>query len=206
VIAVCRQPDKAADLRKLAEAHAKDLSVLPLDVTDDASIANAAKEVSTQLEALDLLVNNAGVGQFTPVEDTTREELVRTCDVNVAGVLAVSEAFRPLLERGRIPLIANVSSRLGSLELRRASASAAAAYPVSKAALNMLTIQQSHAYRGAGIAVLALSPGWVRTDMGGPQAELSVEESVGGLLGVIDSRGLEDSGGFFGIEGEAIPW
>lgn len=206
VIAACRQPGKAAALNTLAGEHPGRLHVLPLDVADPKSQAELARELLLVLgEAgrLDLLVNNAGVlhsgERFGALGAQHLEHSFR---VNAMGPLLLSQALAPLLADGA--RIANLSSRLGSIaELARFGTPS---YAISKAALNMATAQLAEALRARGIVVLALSPGWVRTDMGGEDAEIAPEAAVRSLLDTIDAAMPADSGRFLDRKGERIPW
>ncbi|GAP64835.1 short-chain dehydrogenase/reductase SDR [Mizugakiibacter sediminis] len=203
VLACCRNPAQAAELAALREAHPQRLRVLPLALPDEAAIAALAREVEALDVRLDLLVNNAGMlvsgERFGTV---TGEALRQSFAVNAAAPFLLVQALAPRLADGARVL--NVSTRLASIagvvELRTPS------YAMSKAALNMATRQLAEALRPRGIAVVAVSPGWVRTDMGGSGAALAPEESVRGMLALIDRLSLDDSGRFFGHDGSAIAW
>ena len=123
------------------------------------------------------------------------------------GVFRVSVAVLPLLQKGHEPLIINLSSRLGSIELRgNSQLGGAIAYQCSKAALNMLTRQMSIDFAKEGIRAIAISPGWVRTDMGGREAKYEVSESVKLFLSQIAQLPSSANGIFIGEDGEIIPW
>ena len=112
-----------------------------------------------------------------------------------------------LLQNGKDPLIVNLSSRLGSITLRgNTQLGGAIAYQCSKTALNMLTKQTSIDYQEYGIRVISMSPGWVKTDMGGADAKYEVSESVRLLLSRVKELPTETSGVFLGEDGESIPW
>ena len=172
-----------------------------MDVADDGSVRRAAGEVEGPF---DLLIHNAGIN---PVEgqrlgavdvDVWRE----TFEVNVLGALRVAEAFRPHLREGSVA--AFVSSQLGSMSL--GGGVGYPAYNASKAALNKLCQDLAAAWKPDGITVLALHPGWVRTDMGGPNAAISAEESAGGILHVVASKGIADTGTFWNWNGTPHAW
>ena len=205
VLAGCREPGRATALNGLTGEHPGRLHVLPLDVADARSRAAFAAELPLVLDGrrVDLLVNNAGVlhsgERFGTLEAAGLEHSFR---VNAVGPLLLVQALAPLLADGA--RIANISSRLGSMGLTTRFGTPG--YALSKAALNMATVQLAHALADRGIVVAAFSPGWVRTDMGGSDADTSPEEAVDGVLRGIDALGESDSGRFIGTDGKTIAW
>ena len=205
VIAACRHPGRATELTAQAGAHPGHLHVLPLDLVKPASIAELAREAAMLFDGLDLLINNAG--QLVPGErfgSVTAENLDASFRSNAIGPLLLTQALAPLLAKGRPACVANLSSVIGSIastkEFRTPS------YAISKAAQNMVTTQLAHALAPEGVRVIALHPGWVRTEMGGTQAPVSPPDSVAGLLRVIAALTAEDSGGFRDWQGASVPW
>jgi NAD(P)-dependent dehydrogenase (short-subunit alcohol dehydrogenase family) len=174
-----------------------------LDVTNRQQVANLAKKLKG--EPIDLLFCNAGItgrkgmapGSF---DFDSWEEILR---VNLLGAAAVAEAFLDHVAASERRTIAMMSSRLGSIA---ESSGMTLPYATSKAALNMLVKSLATTLASRGIIVVALSPGWVRTDMGGAQAPLSPEQSVRGLRQVIAGLGKGDSGKFLSHDGSPIPW
>jgi len=214
VVATCRQPGRASALNALAGDHPGRLHVLPLDVADPKSHATLVAELPLALgegERLDLLVNCAGVlhsgERFGKVTAAILEDSFRT---NAAGPLLLTQALAPLLAdaspgQGRSGArVANLSSELGSIA--EAGRFGTPSYCISKAAQNMASVLLAHALRERGIVVVALHPGWVQTDMGGPNATVPAADSVRGLLAVIDGLAPEDSGSFRDWRGKALPW
>lgn len=206
VVATCRQPGKATALNTLAAEHPGHLKVLPLDVGDARSRDELVREwplAAGDDARIGLLVNNAGVlhsgERFGTLSADTLDDSLRT---NVTGPLLLTQALAPLLRDGA--RVANLSSQLGSIT--NTGRFGTPSYAISKAALNMATVQLAHALRERGIVVVALHPGWVRTDMGGAQASEAPEESVTGLRTVIDGLGPDDSGRFLDWTGAALPW
>ena len=206
VVATCRQPGKATALNTLAAEHPGHLKVLPLDVGDARSRDELVREwplAAGEDARIGLLVNNAGVlhsgERFGTLTADTLDDSLRT---NVTGPLLLTQALAPLLRDGA--RVANLSSQLGSIA--NTGRFGTPSYAISKAALNMATVQLAHALRERGIVVVALHPGWVRTDMGGAQASEAPEESVTGLRTVIDGLGPDDSGRFLDWTGAALPW
>jgi NAD(P)-dependent dehydrogenase (short-subunit alcohol dehydrogenase family) len=151
---------------------------VPIDVTDQASVDAAVSEVTRRTGGrLDVVVNNAGghYDQGLRTRDVTDDDLRDAFEVNVIGAWRTSRAALPFMLAAGRGRIVNVSSRSGTFSATWANAPA---YGTSKAALNMLTVQLAHDLQGTGVLVNACCPGWVRTDMGGPDAEKSVEEGA----------------------------
>jgi len=172
-----------------------------LDVTDDASVAAAVDAVVARTGRLDVVVNNAGGHYDSGVRpsEVTGADLLDAVDVNVAGPWRVSNAALPhLLAQGRGRIV-NVSSRSGTFAATWADAPA---YGVSKAAVNMLTFQMAKELEGTGILVNACCPGWVRTDMGGADAEKSPDEGADTQIWLAT---LPDDGPTGGLFGERTP-
>lgn len=206
VVATCRQPGRATALNTLAGEHPGRLHVLPLDVADARSRAALVAELPLVLgehDRIDLLANVAGVlhsgERFGGVEDAILDDSFRT---NAAGPFLLVQALAPLLAEGA--RVANLSSELGSIA--DAGRFGTPSYCISKAAQNMASVLLAHALRERGIVVAALHPGWVQTEMGGPDATVPVTDSVRGLLEVIDGLAPEDSGSFRDWRGETLRW
>lgn len=203
VVAACRHPGKANELNRLAGGHPGHLHLLPLDVADPKSVEAFARELPLVVDGIDLLVNNAGVlhsgERFGKVEARQLEDSFRT---NAMGPFLLAQALAPQLAEGG--KIANLSSQLGSIA--GLSRFGTPSYAISKAALNMATALLKSALAERGIAVLALHPGWVQTDMGGKDAMVTPEDSAAGLLRVIDAATLADSGRFLDWQGAPLSW
>ena len=174
-----------------------------LDVTDPASVAGLAKRLDGN--AIDILVNNAGVFDRGDVslDKVDFQMMERTLAVNTLGPLRVVQALLPNLRKGRQKTIVSMSSQLGSIEN---SNGRWYAYRSSKAALNQLNKTLSAELAAEGFVCVVLHPGWVRTDMGGAGATYSPEESVSGLVAVIEKLGPADNGRFYDFKGNPIPW
>jgi len=173
------------------------------DVTDPAQIRRFAATLGDT--PIDLLFCNAGIAgkrgtSIGSFDYASWDEVLR---VNLLGAAAVAEAFVENVAASERKTIAFMSSRLGSIA---ETSGHTLPYATSKAALNMLARGFSISLKFRGILVLALHPGWVRTDMGGPGAPLEPEESVRGLRKVIAGSGEEDSGKFLAHDGASIPW
>jgi NAD(P)-dependent dehydrogenase (short-subunit alcohol dehydrogenase family) len=197
VIGTARSPAKADELDVVADR------VEPLDVADPASVAALAKRLEGV--PIDILINNAGIfeRQDVTIDTIDFEMLERTYAVNTLGPLRVTQALLPNLRAGKRKVVIGMSSQLGSIER---SNGRWYAYRSSKSALNQINKILSEELGGEGFVFTVLHPGWVRTDMGGPSATYSPEESVGGLIKVIEGLGPEDNGRFYDFQGEPIPW
>lgn len=207
VLAACRDPESAGELQKLKEQHGEVLSIHALDVASTESIENAARDISEKVESLDIVINNAGIGTWSTLDSLTMEEMMKVFQTNGAAPLLVSRAFLPLLEKSERPLLAQITSRLGSIALRETFGSTGSyAYNASKAALNMIGKMLSIDLKGSGIIVILQSPGWARTDMGGQEATSSPEEVVTGMIDIFTKATMEDTGKFYEWSGEEIPW
>lgn len=201
VIATCRNPDRAPALAQIAGVH-----VVALDITSEESVRAAFEKTQTILGAdggIEYLINNAGIGGGDTVEDTTPEELHRQFNTHVVGPLQVFRAFLPLVRKGTRKVVVNVTSGLASIGLDLGAKGAS--YSIAKAGLNMLTYKMSKQY--PDLTIFLLDPGWVKTDMGGPDAWLDVDFAVGNHIKVYEQATLEThSGKFFSHDGKPVPW
>lgn len=197
VIGTARDPAAAKELAAVAER------VEALDVADAASVAALAKRLEG--EAIDILVNNAGIFDRgdTSIDKVDFAQMEQTLAVNTLGPLRVIQALLPNLRKGQRKLIVNMSSQLGSIGT---SSGGWYAYRTSKAALNQITKTLSVELAKENFVCVVVHPGWVRTDMGGPAATYTPEESVTGLVGLIEKLGTADNGRFFDFQGKDIPW
>ena len=211
VFATCRRPAAARALAALARAHPDRLAVVPLDVTDAGSIRDAHAVVRRQVDGLDLLINNAGMystrGSADPTErlgELRFEDALLLLRANAVGPLMVTQQFLDLLAAGHRSRVVAISSEYGSVSEN--TAGFPYYYAASKAALNMLMRSLAAEARPRGIVAALLDPGWVSTDMGGPEAPVTPARSVAGMMRVIDGLGARDSGRFLTWEGRAAPW
>ncbi|ORX93371.1 C-signal [Basidiobolus meristosporus CBS 931.73] len=213
VFACCRNPSSAAALDKLRQSAGSRLSVHELDVNSQDSIEKTAKEISKLAGGgIDVLINNAGIinssGGLTKMQFSdlrTKRELEEMFTTNVAGPVLVTQQFIPLLEQGGKKQIVNISSNLASITLNDNNAPTMG-YGVTKAALNMATACLAKELKDQGITVISIHPGWVQTDMGGENAHLSPEQSISGMLKVIDGLSLSSTGKYLDYNGKELPW
>ena len=142
--------------------------------------------------------DDGGLGVFNP------ETIQDILNVNAIGPLLTTQQYLHMLQDGNQPTIVNISSRWGSIASLETPGPYT--YSASKAALNMYTRCLSHDLQELGIIVVALSPGWVITDMGGPNANITSQDSIHSMLQFIDALSLEHSGGFYDYTGSPVPW
>jgi NAD(P)-dependent dehydrogenase (short-subunit alcohol dehydrogenase family) len=207
VLATARDPEGSPALAALQrEAGAARLTILPMDVADDASVERGARAAAEHLGAVDLLVNNAGI--FGPRDDRALagppSEVTRVLEINAVGPYRVTRAFLPLLRQGAQPRVVFITSRMGSIGDRPSGGSYA--YRMSKSALNMLAANLAHDLGADGIVCLLFHPGWVQTRMGGKQAPILAPDAIAGMRRVAEGSTPEQSGGFFDHQGAVVPW
>jgi NAD(P)-dependent dehydrogenase (short-subunit alcohol dehydrogenase family) len=213
VIAACRNPGKAAELQAMAKAH-KNIHIEHLDVADLKSITALAKKLKD--ETIDVLINNAGIlsgaspsmsaikndksQSFGSIDPDAWLQVMR---VNVLAPLKMTEAFVTHVAKSEQRKIVMISSGWGSIELMDGDWYA---YRPSKATLNAVTKNLATDLKEYKICIVAFSPGWVQTDMGGKEAEITPETSISSMRKTIAGLGMDHSGGFFNREGEIYPW
>jgi NAD(P)-dependent dehydrogenase (short-subunit alcohol dehydrogenase family) len=204
VIAACRNPGKAQALQQLERDSKGALTVVELDVADSASVKHAAARVPRT--TIDILVNCAGVigAHGQSIGSLDYDDWTQVLEVNVMGPARVCEAFLDRVAQSDRRLIITITSGMGSLADNTSGGSIP--YRTSKAAVNMLMRSAAIDLKSRGITCAVLNPGWVKTDMGGPNAKLSPEESVGAMRRVIARLGPEDSGRFYNYDGREYPW
>jgi NAD(P)-dependent dehydrogenase (short-subunit alcohol dehydrogenase family) len=181
---------------------------IPLDVTNDASIKAAAEQVERRFGKLDILVNNAGVnaGEWgTPPSSASLSAIRQTFDTNFFGMIAVTQAFLPLVRKSPTGRIVNLTSILGSLSEHSDPKSnifgmLGVGYNASKAAVNMFTVNLAHELKGTPVKVNAAHPGWVRTDMGGENAPLDVVEGAKTSVWLATLPADGPTGGYFHMQ------
>lgn len=205
VIATVRDPTRAKPLQNLGDEYHGQLHVLTLDVADSASFPAFQAAVAVRLPALDLLINNAGIlaggerfGQLRA------SDLLDAFATNAAGPLLLTQALTPLLQRGNHALVLNISSILGSIASTEGFHTPS--YAISKAALNMVGALLREPLAAAGIRVLNLHPGWVRTAMGGAGASLGAEAVARAILDTLHKLPVSVTGVFIDRHGKTLPW
>lgn len=191
----------ARDKSKLEQATnlliEKEINVTPLqlDVSDFNDIQRAYKEISSKFDRIDVIINNAGIlldreGDFLKL---SKEEFEKTIQTNSFGPFYIVQSFLPLLEKGS--RVINVSSEGG--QITNGVSTWAPSYCISKTTLNAITLQLASALQSKGIAVNAMSPGWVRSDMGGAGAARSLSEGADTIVWLANEANSAITGKFF---------
>ncbi len=196
VILTARSPEKGQAAVAQLSTGSNTVSFLQLDMDSDASIEKTATQLSQDISNLDVLINNAGIypDNGASILTAPRELLIRTLNTNSFGPVKLIQALLPLLEKADNPRIINVSSGNGQLD---GLSTSVPSYSLSKLALNGITILMADALRSRNIAVFAMCPGWVRTDMGGQSAPRSPEQGADTAIWLAIEGTLADSGKFF---------
>ncbi len=188
----------------------KDLDVVPmkLDMSQEASIKTFVDGIRKEFGFVDVLVNNAGVlidsedGGNSSLFKTKASTIQKTFTTNTLGPFLLTQQIFPLMKQEGYGRIVNVSSGMAQLSEKQ---NASASYRLSKTALNMVTNLFASEVQGEDICVNSVSPGWVRTDMGGPNADRSLEQGIKGIIWAATLPKGGPNGGFF-RDGEIISW
>jgi len=193
-----------ASVRKAASPLGSSVVPVPLDITSRISIEAAFSVVSQAVQHLDVLINNAGILDHDEgsVFELHPQRLRRMFETNTIGALLVTQTFLPLLRKSVSGRIINVSSGAGQLS---DMGTWAPAYSISKTALNGVTGQFAAALRDSNIAVNSVCPGWVKTDMGGDEAPLSVEQGADTIVWLA-TEAPQSMTGLFIRDRKPIPW
>jgi NAD(P)-dependent dehydrogenase (short-subunit alcohol dehydrogenase family) len=209
VFAGVRGLDLNPTLDEFGRMHPGRLTPLRLDIADRHSIQGSWMQVHDQVDGLDLLVNCTGssahhLNDDQPLGRLDPDDALETFRTNVVGPLCVPQRYLGLLRGGDRPRILNMSSRLGSLQAK--GVGGFYAYSAGKAALNMVTRILALDIERLGIVVVAVDPAWAYPEDEQPEAGLTAEESVAGLLRFCDDLRMEHSGGFFDWDGRTLAW
>ena len=203
VIATCRDLTAAPELKSLRDSHG-DLDIRQLDVAS----AESMQEFAQQLEAtaIDTFINNAGVYGPSSVKfgAIDAQAWVSVLQVNSIAPLILTQLLMPSLRQGKDKKLVYLSSKMGSIADNGGGGSYI--YRSSKAALNSAVKSLAIDLEAEGFSAAVLHPGWVLTDMGGPNALIDTKTSVSGMIQVIDKLNPQNSGSFFNYDGSIIPW
>ena len=211
VILTSRNASKGEMALEKLLAEGLDVLLQPLDVTSESSVADLGGFIHSRCGRVDILVNNAGVfldahgtedTGITSVLTASLDTLTATLKINLYGPLLLAQELAPLMKQQRYGRIVNVSSGMGQLSEMEGKSPA---YRISKTALNALTRILAAETQGYNILVNSVCPGWVRTDMGGPNAERNVEQGASGIVWAATLPDDGPNGGFF-RDGQPIPW
>jgi NAD(P)-dependent dehydrogenase (short-subunit alcohol dehydrogenase family) len=204
VLLTARSADAGQAAAETLRGDGLDVVFHPLDVTDPGSVETIWRFVKAEFGRLDILVNNAAIylDKNVSVFDVPPALVAQTMETNTLGPLRMCQAFVPLMRQHNYGRVVNVSSRAGWLS---SMGGLNTGYRMSKTALNALTRIVADEVKDNNIKVNALSPGWVRTDMGGPDAARSVEEGADTVVWLATLADDGPSGGFF-VDREQIDW
>ena len=203
VIATCRNKNSAKDLLKLKNTTSN-LSLVELDVSNPNSINEFASKITNQ--PIDTFINNAGV--FGPRNNEfgnyNAKEWIEVFNINTIAPLLIMQKILKNLRLGKNKKLIFISSKVGSIEEN--TGGSMYIYRSSKTALNQVIKSLSIDFKNENFITVALHPGWVKTDMGGPNALIDTKTSIKGMAEVIDSLVLKNSGRFYNYDGSSIPW
>lgn len=205
VLACSRYPEKSDELNRLASRNPELIKVHALDVADHVEIDRLGQILAD--ESIDLLINNAGIypdSDKSGFGHTDYAEWIQAFRINTMAPLKMAEMFAAQIARGKQKTIVTITSKMGSISDN--SGGGSYLYRSSKAAVNMVVKSLAIDLKPLGITAVVFHPGWVMTDMGGPNAMISPEQSVSGMRHVISGLAPADSGKFFAYDGQLIPW
>ncbi len=203
VLACCRNPADAGELQALGERGLA-VEIMALDVTNYEQMAALADQLGNR--PIDILLSNAGIygSKGVGFGDIDAQEWRQVLEVNTIAPLMLVQAFVKQVAASQQKLVAVISSKVGSIADN--SSGGSYIYRSSKTAVNQVVKSLSIDLADRGISVISLHPGWVQTEMGGPNAEISTDQSVAGLKGILQTAGLAQSGRFIEYDGNNIPW
>lgn len=204
VIAACRTPVKADALLAIAAGSGGRVTVHPLDVTEDGSVSAFKSVLGDQ--PIDIAIANAGIygGTRQSWQDIDYDAWMRTLAVNLIAPMRLAQIVHANLRAAQGKFIA-ITSSMGSNSGGDGDGGMLA-YRTSKAALNKLVSTLAQDWRADGIVAVPISPGWVKTDMGGPQAPLSPEASIAAMRAFFGHLGPSESGKLFDYDGTPMAW
>ena len=194
VVATARQPENADELNAIA-----DVTILPLDIADDKSIENFVALLGEK--PVDLLINNAGI--YGPSE-FDRQQWLELLNINVVGPVKLATVLKDNVAKSADRKMVVMSSQVGSIAEN--DSGSMMYYRTSKAAVNQAWTCLAQQWKDEGLTLVMMHPGWVQTDMGGTNADLTPQESVEGMRAVIDGMTHDDNGKFYDYSGREIPW
>lgn len=198
---------ESGEIEQLRQIYPNRLLVFRLDLRNEAAIANAVNEISKHTDSLDISISNAAIqleSHRPEIEDTDFDAISQTFEVNSIVPLKLAKHVLPLLLKGKKKLLVSISSEAGSITACWRTSEYG--YTMSKAALNMQSRILQNRYAKENLKVLAIHPGWVRTDMGGPQAHLSPEESATAIATLVLKSWSIDGPVYVDHEGQEMAW
>jgi NAD(P)-dependent dehydrogenase (short-subunit alcohol dehydrogenase family) len=203
VLACCRNPADAGELQALSDRGLA-IEIHALDVTNYEQMAALVDQLGNR--PIDILLSNAGIygSKGASFGEIDAEEWRQVLEVNTIAPLMLAQALVEQVAASQQKLVAVISSKVGSIADNTSGGSYI--YRSSKTAVNQVVKCLSIDLADREISVISLHPGWVQTEMGGPNAEISTDESVSGLKGILQTAGLAQSGQFIEYDGSSIPW
>lgn len=204
VVAAVKNPKNALELLKLQKEHLDKLLILELDVASETSISRFVNLIRVKGVTFSIAINNAGISTEEEFGKWTLASFETHLRINTIGPALVSQAIAPFLEEGS--KLVQVGSGMGSLTWNLNPKNGLDAYAVSKCALLSITRRLAEKLRANNIVVLAINPGWVKTEMGGNEAISTVVETVENISETIQRATINDTGRFLSDKGETIPW
>uniref|UniRef100_A0A3B4A169 Uncharacterized protein n=1 Tax=Periophthalmus magnuspinnatus TaxID=409849 RepID=A0A3B4A169_9GOBI len=223
LFACCRDPGgpRAEGLQALAKKHPDIIKIMCMDAADPKSIKQAAQQVASVVgkSGLNIIINNAAIAIRSPFFESTPEEMQNCFNINAIGPMVITQEFISLLRAAakdsgtpgmscRKAAVINISTIASSNGLANETYNKwrVLPYRVSKAAMNMMSVCASVELQKDEILCMMLHPGWVRTDLGGPEGELDTHESVEGMFRVMNSLTEKHCGALLNWKGETVPW
>ena len=203
VFASARDPS-IESLSRLTERYPDNLKIVMLDVTDESNIQTVAG--SLESTSIDLLINNAGLfhSKHEDFSSLNPDIWIEEFRVNSIAPFLVTRALKSNLANANSSVVGMISSKMDSMGDNQSGESYS--YRSSKAALNAVSVSLANDLSDLDISVVALHPGWVQTDMGGPNGLIDVETSATGLKAILDKAGTAESGKFYDYSGKQLPW
>ena len=203
VLCTTRDISGSKELLECKERYPNNIEIFELDLLKE----NGAKTLANQLNGMpiDILINNAGVGSSNQhFEAVSSKPWLEVLKVNLIAPLIITQSLIENVKKSSVKKINFLSSQLGSIEDN--TSGGMYIYRSSKTGLNQVVKSLSVDLKSKGITVVALHPGWVKTDMGGPNAPVSIDESVEGMIRVIETTDIKDTGKFLNYDGRELPW
>lgn len=203
----CARNLENENLLHLKEEYNKNLYLIQMDIANSDSVKYAAEQVKNTCNKLDIIINNAGIhpeGSLNVLEDVDLDNALEVYNVNSVGALRVAKEFLALLEKGQNKILINISSEAGSIG--SCPRSKEFHYCMSKAALNMGSQLLQNYFKERNIKVLALHPGWIRTDMGGKEADLDPLDVADSIIALSSQNYSMESPVFVDRNGKELAW
>ena len=202
--ATSRRIEPSAELSDLTAIHADHCELMSLDVVDEESISRFGETIHSRGITFATVLCNAGVTVAENFGQWTAKAFTTNFLVNTVGPALLIQAIESSLQSGA--KVVCISSGMGSIARNINPENGLDAYAVSKCGLNILSRRLAEKLRPRGVIVMSLDPGWVKTDMGGPEAPTEIDDAVRNITSTIERAGMDDAGSFLSSTGSRIPW